>query len=148
MGDIVEKIKIKSILKKKPQELNVYFDSGSPFTFVSKTKAKELGGIMKLPQPCNFSGLGDGKFQSDSVIQLWFDLLGIWCRYIAYVVPEDITGNEDVLCGHDFMQLYNIKLDLKKKRIILDKKSLQRAQIVRKYKMKNEDLKWVESEQI
>ena len=38
MGDIIENIKIKSITSKKPNELKVYFDSGSPFTFISEKK--------------------------------------------------------------------------------------------------------------
>ena len=60
MGNVIEKINIKSLVSSKPDELEVYFDSGSPFTFI-----------------------------------------------------------------------YDIKLDLKNKKIILNKKSLLRAQIVR-----------------
>jgi len=131
MGDIIENIKIKSIISKKPDELKVYFDSGSPFTFISELKAEKLGGVMNMTDPVDFDGLGNGKFYSSRVILLWLNLLGIWCRHLTFVVDKDITGNEDVLCGHDFMQVFDIKLDLKKRKIILNKKSLQRAQIVR-----------------
>ena len=34
MGDVIENIKVKSITSKKPAELKIYFDSGSPFTFI------------------------------------------------------------------------------------------------------------------
>ncbi len=131
MGNIIEKIKVKSLISRKPDELEVYFDSGSPFTFISEKKAKKLGGVMKLPQPSGFSGLGNGKFSSKAIIELQFNLLGIWCKHLVYVTPEDVTGDEDILCGHDFMQVYDIKLDLKNKKIIINKKSLLRAQIVR-----------------
>jgi len=131
MGNIIEKIKVKSLISSKPDELKVYFDSGSPFTFISEKKAKKLDGIMKLPQPSSFSGLGNGKFISKNVIELRFNLLGIWCKHLVYVAPNDITGDEDILCGHDFMQVYDIKLDLKKKKAIFNKQSLLRAQIVR-----------------
>ena len=140
MGDVVEKIKIKSIISKKPGELKVYFDSGSPFTFISEKKAKQLGGIMKLPKSHDFAGLGNGKFISKSVIELWFDLLGIWCSHLSYIVTDDITGQEDILCGHDFMQVYDIKLDLKKRKIILDKKSLLRAQIIKKLRRETKNI--------
>ncbi len=134
MGDVIENIKVKSDISKKPEVLSIYFDSGSPFTFISEKKATKLKGLMNLPKPHSFSGLGNGKFKSNNVIELWFNLLGIWCSHITYVVTDKITGNEDILCGHDFMQLYNVHLDLKKKRIILDKNSLLRAQIVRRMK--------------
>ncbi len=42
------------------------------------------------------------------------------------------TGEDaDILAGNDLIQKYNIKLDLKRERIILDKASLKRAQMVR-----------------
>ena len=131
MGNIIEKIKTKSIISKKPKELEIYFDSGSPFTFISEPKADKLGGVMNLTDPVDFDGLGNGKFYSSRIILLWFNLLGIWCRHLTFVVDKDITGNEDILCGHDFMQVYDIKLDLKKRKIILNKNNLLRAQIVR-----------------
>ena len=131
MGDVIENIKIKSITSKKPAELKIYFDSGSPFTFISDKKANQLGGTMKLPQPSGFSGLGNGKFKSKNLIEIRFNLLNIWCKHVAYVVSNDITGKEDIICGHDFMQVYDIKLDMKKRKIILNKDSLLRAQIVR-----------------
>ena len=73
-----------------------------------------MGGVMQLPEERNFSGFGNGKFASTGIVQLWFNLLDIWCSQIAYVVDQSVTGTEDILCGHDFMQLYDIKLDLKK----------------------------------
>ncbi len=131
MGNVIENINVKSLVSSMPDELEVYFDSGSPFTFISEKKAKKLGGIMKLSQPRIFSGLGNGEFNSKAVIELQFNLLEIWCKHLVYITTDDITGNEDILCGHDFMQVYDIKLDLKNKKIILNKKSLLRAQIVR-----------------
>lgn len=131
MGEVIERIKVKSLIEKE-EKLNVYFDSGSPYTFISKRTAKILGGTSKLPRPYEFKGLGNGKFASNLVIHIEFNLLGIWCSHIVYVVDNEITGEEsDVLCGHDFMQKYDIKLDTKKKRIILNKASLKRAQVVR-----------------
>ena len=130
MGDVIVKMKVKSDVSGGVL-LDTYFDSGSPYTFIAEDKAKKLKGVMSLPKARRFSGLGDGRFQSLSVIQLWFNMLGIWCSHIAYIVDRSIIEN-DIMVGHDFMQNYNVKLDMKKKTIVLNKKSLKLAQKVKR----------------
>lgn len=53
----------------------------------------------------------------------------------AYVVEDAIlTEDEDMLVGHDFTQKFDVSLASKKRDVILNKVSLQRAQIVRRGK--------------
>ncbi len=131
MGDVVVTMKVKSDVS-RGMLLSAYFDSGSPYTFIAEDQAAKLKGLMPLPRARRFTGLGDGRFSSASVIQLWFNMLGIWCSHIAYVVDRPVIENDiDIIVGHDFMQNYNVKLDMKKKTIVLDKKSLRLSQKVR-----------------
>ena len=130
MGDVIVTMKVKSDVSRW-RHLSAYFDSGSPYTFIAEDQAAKLKGLMPLPKTRRFKGLGEGRFNSASVIQLWFNMLGIWCSHIAYVVDRSIIEN-DIMVGHDFMQNYNVKLDVKKRTILLDKKSLELAQKVKR----------------
>lgn len=127
MGDIIKTYKVKGINIK---ELNLYFDSGSPRTFIKLGTAKKLGGIMNLPSTVSFNGLGEGKFFSEYVAYIEVKLLGIWCGHLCFVVDDKVI-EDDLLVGHDFMQIYDIKLDLRRRAVILDKNALLRAQKIR-----------------
>ncbi|MFQ6056424.1 MAG: aspartyl protease family protein [Methanosarcinales archaeon] len=129
MGDIIKLIKVKS---ERDVDLNLYFDSGSPFTFVGIEAANRLGGMHKLSTPVPFSGIGDRQFSATHIIHIEVKLLDIWCKHLAYVVPDEVIGSEnDILIGHDFMQRYDIMLDPKARDIILDRTALLRAQMIR-----------------
>lgn len=127
MGDIIKTYKVKGV---NIQSLNLYFDSGSPITFVGMSTAKKLGGLMNLPFPVSFNGLGGGKFFSKYAIYIEIELLGIWCGYLCHVVDDNVI-DEDILIGHDFMQRYDVKLDTKNRDVIIDKKALLRGQKIR-----------------
>ena len=86
--------------------------------------------MFDLRKPAVFHALGNGTFECKSIIYIYIELEGIWCRWIAHVIEEkDIDA--EILVGHDFMQVYDIKLDLKERKIIVDKEALLRAQKVR-----------------
>ena len=129
MGDVIKKLKVRGL---NEDELNLYFDTGSPFTFIRKSVAKRLGGMLSLPKPCEFGGLGDGKFMSKEIMVVEVKLLDIWCVQEVFVVEDKEIPRGDMLVGHDFMQRYGIKLDLKKCEIILDREALISGKIIKK----------------
>lgn len=113
-------------------ELTIYFDSGSPYTFMHRVSALKVGNLMKLPEPKVFSGLGGGNFQSSQILLLHIKLLNFWCSQLVYVVDDEVLeASYDVLTGHGFMQLYGIKLLPEKGDIEIDKQRLILSQKVR-----------------
>lgn len=133
MGNVIKKLNVRSYETEKDKSLFLYFDSGSPYTFIKKSIALQFKEVLKLKVPKKFDGLGNGSFEGTHIMHLEIKLLEFWCSHYAYVVSDEILEeDEDLLVGHDFMQKFDIKLDLKKKDIILNKASLKRAQVVRK----------------
>ena len=131
MGEILKKIKVRA---KPEKELNLmlFFDSGSPHTYAKKSAAENLEGLMKLPVPVEFIGIGDGVFSANYALNIQVSLLDFWCLHLCYVVDDEILeANEDILIGHDFMQKFKIGLDFDKEDLILDENALKRAQKVR-----------------
>jgi len=117
MGDIILKAKLKTKEHGEEKEGILYFDTGSPKTFIREDKANELGNIMKLPQPVEFNALGDGKFHCQAVIQLYVKLEDVWCRHLCYLASTKDIDTE-ILIGHDFMQKFDITLNVKKRQVI------------------------------
>lgn len=130
MGDITLRAKCKTVEDGKVDELALYFNTGSSLTFIREDRAKGLGSVLTLPKPALFSALGNGKFLADAIVELHVELEGIWCRHLCYVAKEKDMDTE-VLVGHDFMQKFNIKLDVKEMKVIIDRESLLRAQLIR-----------------
>ena len=108
------------------------FDNGSPFTFIKKSAAKSLGEPLRIPQPKLFHGLGGGSFQTAEIMLLHVKLLEFWCSQLAYVAEDNILEKGyDILAGHDFMQLYGVKLLPRKGDIEIDEVRLSLAQRIR-----------------
>jgi hypothetical protein len=64
---------------------------------------------------------------------LHIKVLNFWCSQLAYVVEGDILEKSyDILVGHDFMQLYGIKLLPHKGDIEIDEERLTLAQRIRR----------------
>lgn len=131
MGEILKNLSVRT----KPKielGLMLFFDSGSPYTIAKKSTAEHLEGLMKLIQPREFSGLGNGAFTANYGLDFQVKLLDIWCLHFCYVVEDEILEeNEDILIGHDFIQKFKIGLDFDKEDLILDRNALKRAQKIR-----------------
>jgi hypothetical protein len=113
-------------------ELVFCFDNGSPYTFIKRSTALRVGRLFELVEPAPFGGLGGGIFQSKESIHLYVRLLEFWCRHWAYVVEDDVLERSyDILSGHDFMQLYGIKLLPQQGDIEIDEVRLSLAQRIR-----------------
>ncbi|HIE29115.1 TPA: hypothetical protein EYP66_17720 [Candidatus Poribacteria bacterium] len=113
-------------------ELVFCFDSGSPYTFIKQTSALRVGKLFELAEPAPFGGLGGGNFGSKKIIHLYVKLLEFWCSQVAYVVEDNILEKDyDVLAGHNFMQIYGIKLLPHEGDIEIDEVRLRLAQRIR-----------------
>ena len=109
-----------------------YFDTGSPRTFVKEFAALKMNGLLKLPQQKQFFGLGNGGFKATYMVSLEVQLLDMWVPHPCFVVPDDVLEQRyDVLLGHDFMQIYDVHLELKKREVVIDKEALKMAMKVR-----------------
>lgn len=109
----------------------MYFDSGSPYTFIKESVAGRLGYLHELGEPKSFGGLGNGHFLARTIGHFDVRLLEFWCSDHAYVVDDWVLEeNCDMLVGHGFMQVFNIRLDPRRRRVILDRISLKSAQRV------------------
>lgn len=99
---------------------------------IHKSAGPRLGNLISLPEPEIFSGLGGGSFKSSEISLLHIKLLEFWCRQIAYVVDHDILEPAyDILAGHDFMQLFGIRLHIETGDIEIDPKRVSLSQKVR-----------------
>ena len=133
MGDVIKVFPVRSSRHEKPVPLRMYFDSGSPYTFIRMAAARRFRGLSTLPEPMDFAGLGEGRFYASHGLFFEVRLLIHWCRHSAYVVDDEILAEDyDVLVGHDFMQKFNVGLSPKKRDVVLDPSSLRLAQTVRR----------------
>jgi hypothetical protein len=127
VGDVIVKLPVKSAHLARARALPLYFDSGSPTTFVRQDVADVLGHALPLADPEVFHGLGNGRFTARAAIRLLVRIRGVWCTFMAFVVSRDAM-NDGVLIGHDFMQKFNIRLDPRRRTIVVDVEDLRRGQ--------------------
>ncbi len=125
MGIIIKQLKI---LSAKERKAKLFFDTGASSTFIKSNIAEEIGNIVTLPRKYKFKGIDGNTVETDKVIFFAVNLLDIWCPFHAFVIEkEDLPVEVDVFIGCDFMEKYNIKLDPKKKDIIVDKEYLKQT---------------------
>jgi hypothetical protein len=132
MGDVIKKFKVRSSPKEKAQLLNLYFDTGSPRTFIRQSVALRMRDVTELSLPLVFHGLGNGEFAATHVASLQLQLLNMWVPYLCYVVPDDVLDpSYDILVGHDFMQIYDIHVKPRQRDVVMTKERLRMALKVR-----------------
>ncbi len=133
MGDIIKTYQVRSTAGERSQRVRLYFDTGSAWTFVKDSTASHMRAIAKLPSPQVFHGLGNGAFQATHTLQLQVRMLGMWVPHLCYVVPDEVIEEHyDVLLGHDFMQRYDVHLETRRRRVIVDKGRLRMALCVKR----------------
>ncbi|MBI5214560.1 MAG: retroviral-like aspartic protease [Ignavibacteriae bacterium] len=132
MGDIIIKYQIRSHPEEKPKNVRCYFDTGSSRTFVKHSIASHLVGTRELSHPRAFFGFGNGSFIATDMIEVEFKLLNLWVPHLCYVVPDEtLDPDYDVLVGHDFMQIYDVHLLLKDRKVLIQKNALKMALRIR-----------------
>ncbi|MBI2901040.1 MAG: retroviral-like aspartic protease [Planctomycetes bacterium] len=132
MGDIIERLRVRTIPRGGGRPLRLCFDTGSLHSFVKASAAARLGNVLELGEPQSFGGLGDGHFAAREIVHFEARLLDFWCPHYAYVVDDRVLGDDyDMLAGHGFMQGFDVRCDPRKRRIVLNRSSLRLAQTVR-----------------
>lgn len=136
MGHAISYAPVRSTPGEKSRRLLLYWDTGSSLSFIEESAARGLKALFPLPAPKGFGGLGNGRFESAALLAAEVRLLGVWCPYVIYVVPDGTLGKVggkplQVLIGNEFMELYGIRIDPRNHRPILHRESLLSAMIVR-----------------
>lgn len=134
MGDVIREFPVRSGAKERSRPLKLYFDTGSPFTFIKRSVAHGFVNFSPLASPVRFDGLGDGRFLARAMAHIEVKMLGYWCRHVAYVVEDDTLGvRYDILIGHDFMQRFDVTVRTRSRRrgVILHREAIELAQSVR-----------------
>ncbi len=133
MGDVIRPFPVRSGAGERPRRLRLYFDSGSPYTFIRESAAVGLHNQLSLLRPKSFGGLGNGRFVARRMVHIEIRMLGYWCSHLAYTIDDNLLESDvDMLVGHDFMQKFDVNIASRKKDVVLNRFSLRRAQIVRK----------------
>ena len=132
MGDVIKPFSVRSSSCDRARKLKLYFDSGSPYTFIKSSSTRGFKAVWSLPKPLDFGGMGDGVFEAQRMMHLEVCMLRIWVRHSAYVVADSVLDDdEDLLVGHDFMQKFDVKIDSRRRDVILNRGALRRSQKVR-----------------
>ncbi|MBI3099439.1 MAG: hypothetical protein HYY93_14605 [Planctomycetes bacterium] len=134
MGDVIRAFPVRSTKGERSRRLRLYFDTGSPYTFVKRSACAGMRDVFRLSRPADFGGLGNGHFEARDGMFMEVRLLGFWCRHYAYVVEDkELDLIYDVLVGHDFIQKFDISLRSRRggKGVVLDRETLLMSQRVR-----------------
>lgn len=135
MGELIKTFRVRLSKRRKPMRMKLFFDTGSPWTFITESAARRLVKrepyLYELPEPKSFGGLGNGRFTSHQMVNVEVHLDFIWGMYAMYVVPDAaMEPGWDVLIGHDFIQKYGVTCLLPQRRVKLDRSTLRHAYIV------------------
>ena len=118
MGIIRRKVWLSGL--KGRVQVNALFDTGSTDSLVREDLAGKIGPFSELEEPKTFHAIRD----TFKVREAIFAGLKIG-RHKMGVAPAIVAGlTEELIIGTDVMQRYNIKLEPKRHRIILDPEAL------------------------
>lgn len=135
MGDLIRPFPVRSGPGEKPRRLRLYFDSGSPYTFISRSAASGFLNLFDLSPPVTFLRHGGGRFAVHALVPVEVKLLGYWCRHAAYVVEDRWMGPiRDLRVGFDFMLNYDVRIDRRRHHLVLNRDALRQAQNVLRLK--------------
>ncbi|MBI2899873.1 MAG: retroviral-like aspartic protease [Planctomycetes bacterium] len=119
MGLITKELTI--IGTKGRRRVTALFDTGSTYTLIRESIASQIGEPMEMPEPKKFvTAVGD--FRADRYLGTDV-VLGRKRLFASAIAAPGLT--EDFIVGTDFMQVWHIRLDPKRHRIILDPKAFK-----------------------
>lgn len=119
MGLIYKRLRV--IGRKGERKVEALFDTGSTHSLIRSSIAHEIGEPEGLPEPKTYQAVvgcvtaREGIF-ADIVIRGKRLTMGL------KIVPD---LSEELIVGADFMQLWNLRLEPKHHRVILDPKALR-----------------------
>lgn len=117
MGVIRKKLAL--IGRHRRKQVECLFDSGASASFIRQTLVRALGlSAADLPKPLRIR-LGKGSTQVFQIAAVMVRLNGVTLADAAYVMPG-LT--EEYVFGTEFLERYAIRLDPKRRRLLLPPK--------------------------
>ena len=105
--------------RRKQREIECLFDTGASSSFIRPSLVQVLGlSTADLPKPLRIR-LGKGLTQVSQIAAVMIRLNGATLADTAYVMPG-LT--EDYVLGAEFLERYDIRLDPKRRRLLLPSK--------------------------
>lgn len=119
MGLIAKRLTLHGSDRKR--SLDALFDTGSTKSFIRADVAKGLGPNVELPEPKKFEmARGVLKVREGLVADV---AIGRHRLTHLFLVVDGLT--EELIIGADFLQEWHIRLEPRRRRIILDPKALR-----------------------
>lgn len=117
MGLIRKRLSLIGPRRKK--QADCLFDTGASRSFIRPELVRSLGlSKAELPRPLRIR-LGKGSTRVSQVVAVMIRLNGATLADTAYVMPG-LT--EDYVLGAEFLEVYGIRLDPKRRRLVLPPK--------------------------
>lgn len=104
-----ERLYIRARNGKRAVPVQGLYDTDSEDGLIKERCSRFLA-VGSLPEPIFLTGIGGGKVRSSRVAFLQVKVLGKWCRYSAFVVP-DRALDVDLLIGEDFLARYGLAVN-------------------------------------
>lgn len=104
---------------RREKQADCLFDTGASRSFIRPELVRSLGlSKAELPRPLRIR-LGKGSTRVSQVVAVMIRLNGATLADTAYVMPG-LT--EDYVLGAEFLEVYGIRLDPKRRRLVLPPK--------------------------
>ncbi|MDI6840002.1 MAG: retropepsin-like aspartic protease [bacterium] len=105
------------------EEVDALFDTGTTYSFISKSIAKKVATVLLLPHPKVFELAEKGrKLEAKERISLDITLNG-------FTVSDDIIVvdnlSESLIIGAGTMQKWRIKLDMENDKVVIDERAVR-----------------------
>ncbi len=115
----VIRTKLSLVGPRRQRRVECLFDTGASASFIRPKLVRELGlSTAKLPKPLRIR-LGKGSAPVFQLAAVMVRVNGVTLADAAYVMPG-LT--EEYVLGAEFLERYNIRLDPKRRRLLLPSK--------------------------
>jgi hypothetical protein len=104
--------------RKHARMLRGLYDTGAEKGLIRTTAASRFP-LIELGDPVTVVGIGEGRARAGGVAHFQIKVLGKWCRYSAFAVPDD-TIDVDLLIGEDFLFEYGLRVSVKRNRVEME----------------------------
>lgn len=107
--------------RKGRKKVSALFDTGASHSLLRESIARAIADPVELPEPKKFAtAVGEFKAREGGVVDV---VLAGKRLYTRLTSVADLT--EDLILGADFLQSWHIRLDPRRRRVILDPQALK-----------------------
>lgn len=116
---IYKTVRVRGARRRKP--LTALFDSGASTSAIRASLARTLGKPIKLQFP-RTAETAVGRVTIREAMEAVIQLNGHPIEWFFFLVP-DLT--EELVIGEDFLDRFNVRLDFRRKRVVIDPRYLR-----------------------